>query len=363
MEPLYPLPGGLIRTVTMITRSGVFTCVRAGNGLLVVPATGIGAGSRSPRSVAVSDVMVMSMSSGEFTAQVQRDGAVHSYRVALPTRLLDELSLPVEDAHRVVGASIEELLDGDREVPTVVDLELWWASDQQFRSALAARLFGAGGHRRRPVPLAARGRSRFRIVPAPPSAQRQSGGFGIGFAASAAATATRFEAIARPVLADQSCLWSVSVYDGPGPGPMFQYVQAWPGIGEADVDERAGDLADDVVGAVLVAGDDDAGDPVVGDRAPSSSVSEIIASIRSSTRWATLDGRPSQVGVATTRISPASEPLVEAGHASPSPSSDVTPGRMSWSTTRMRSTPTSPSSGRRRPRRRGRRCSTARATA
>ena len=91
----------------------------------------------------MSDVMVMSMSSGEFTAQVQRDGLVHSYRVALPTRLLNELNLPVEDAHRVVGASIEELLDGDREVPTVVDLELWWVNDQQFRSTLAARLFGA----------------------------------------------------------------------------------------------------------------------------------------------------------------------------------------------------------------------------
>jgi hypothetical protein len=91
----------------------------------------------------VSDVMVMSMSSGEFTAQVQRDGSVHSYRVALPTRLLDELNLPVEDARHVVAVSIEELLDGDREVPTVVDLEIWWVNDPQFRSALAARLLGA----------------------------------------------------------------------------------------------------------------------------------------------------------------------------------------------------------------------------
>lgn len=36
---------------------------------------------------------------------------------------------------------------------------------------------------------------------------------------------------------------------------------------------------------------------------PSSSVSDSIASIRSSTRFATDDGRPSQVGDAMTRIS------------------------------------------------------------
>ncbi len=54
----------------------------------------------------------------------------------------------------------------------------------------------------------------------------QPGGAGIGFAASARATATRFDAAVRPVFSDQSCLWSVSRYDGPGPGPMFQYVHA-----------------------------------------------------------------------------------------------------------------------------------------
>ena len=44
------------------------------------------------------------------------------------------------------------------------------------------------------------------------------------------ATATRLAAIARPVLAAQSCPSSVSEYDGPGPGPLFQYVQACAGI-------------------------------------------------------------------------------------------------------------------------------------
>ncbi len=39
------------------------------------------------------------------------------------------------------------------------------------------------------------------------------------------------------------------------------------GNGVADVREPAADLADDVVGAVLVPGDQDARDPVVGDRA------------------------------------------------------------------------------------------------
>ena len=92
----------------------------------------------------MSDVMVMSMSSGEFTAQVQRDGVVTSFRVAAPFRLLDELSLPPEDASRVVRVSIEELLaDSEREIPMVVDLSTWWADDQRFRSALSARLLGS----------------------------------------------------------------------------------------------------------------------------------------------------------------------------------------------------------------------------
>ena len=51
--------------------------------------------------------------------------------------------------------------------------------------------------------------------------------------------------------------------------------------------------------------------------------------MRSSTRWAMLDGLPIQVGVATTRISAPSSNSWSAGHWSPSPSSDVTPGRTS----------------------------------
>lgn len=39
---------------------------------------------------------------------------------------------------------------------------------------------------------------------------RQEGGAGIGFSASALATATRLEAIARPVLCDQSLPSSLS---------------------------------------------------------------------------------------------------------------------------------------------------------
>lgn len=91
----------------------------------------------------MSDVMVMPMSSGEFTAQIQRDGSVTSYRVALPSRLLEELCLPTDEARRVVEESIEELASSDRKIPTVVDLEAWWANDPEFRSALATRLFGS----------------------------------------------------------------------------------------------------------------------------------------------------------------------------------------------------------------------------
>ena len=57
---------------------------------------------------------------------------------------------------------------------------------------------------------------------------------------------------------------------------------------------------------------------------------ESIASIALAVdRWATLEGRPSQVGLANTRISAASSFDRIAGHSSPSPMSDSTPGRTS----------------------------------
>src|SRR5215207_6757157 len=56
------------------------------------------------------------------------------------------------------------------------------------------------------------------------------GGLGTGLACSARATATRLWAAASPV----ECVQSFSVLEtyssSPGPGPLFQYVQAWPGI-------------------------------------------------------------------------------------------------------------------------------------
>ena len=53
-----------------------------------------------------------------------------------------------------------------------------------------------------------------------------SGGASSGFLASAFATPARFCAAARAVFAYQSCPSSVSRYSSPGPGPLFQYVNA-----------------------------------------------------------------------------------------------------------------------------------------
>src|SRR5690606_24701493 len=56
--------------------------------------------------------------------------------------------------------------------------------------------------------------------------------------------------------------------------------------------------------------------------------------MRSVTRLAMLDGWPIQIGVAITRMSASITCLRNAGHSSPLPSSAVTPGLTSWSTTR-----------------------------
>jgi hypothetical protein len=85
----------------------------------------------------------------------------------------------------------------------------------------------------------------------------------------------------------------------------------------ADVGEGTRDLADHVVRAVLVAGDDDTRDPVAGHRPALVVGSDSSASIRSSTRWATEDGRPSQVGEAMTRICAPSSLAWTPGQASP----------------------------------------------
>ena len=58
----------------------------------------------------------------------------------------------------------------------------------------------------------------------------QLGGADMGWAASARATVTRLAAAALPVVIDHSCPSSVSRYEGPGPGPLFQYVHAAPGM-------------------------------------------------------------------------------------------------------------------------------------
>jgi hypothetical protein len=47
---------------------------------------------------------------------------------------------------------------------------------------------------------------------------------------SVRATVSRFCAAARPVDSDESWPSSVSSNSSPGPGPLFQFVQAWPGI-------------------------------------------------------------------------------------------------------------------------------------
>src|ERR1700741_2779815 len=74
----------------------------------------------------------------------------------------------------------------------------------------------------------------------------------------------------------------------------------------------------------------------------SSSVSDIIPSIRSSTRWAIDEGRPSQVGVATIRISASrSSPCSRGQWSVSSPMSVMMPGGTTWSTTRNDRTSTS----------------------
>ncbi|APS22985.1 hypothetical protein TK78_31720 [Streptomyces sp. Tue 6075] len=74
---------------------------------------------------------------------------------------------------------------------------------------------------------------------------------------------------------------------------------------------------------------------------PWSSVSEDSAFSRSRTRWQTLEGWPSQMGVAISRMSAARTFSRRAGQASPSPSSTSIPGRTSWSATRTTSPGTS----------------------
>src|SRR5437016_2047772 len=65
------------------------------------------------------------------------------------------------------------------------------------------------------------------------------------------------------------------------------------------------------------------------------------ASIRSSTRLATLEDWPSQIGVPIIRMSAASTRLSSFGQSSPRPSSCSTPGKMLWSTARTISPVTS----------------------
>jgi hypothetical protein len=50
--------------------------------------------------------------------------------------------------------------------------------------------------------------------------------------------------------------------------------------------------------------------------------------MRSSTRFATLEGCPSQMGEPMIKMSEATTLLRNSGQASPSPSSDLTPGLM-----------------------------------
>jgi hypothetical protein len=69
----------------------------------------------------------------------------------------------------------------------------------------------------------------------------------------------------------------------------------------------------------------------------SSSVSDNSASRRSRTILATLDGCPSQIGVAMIRMFAARIFVRIAGHSSPSPSSVETPKWTWWSTTRITS--------------------------
>src|SRR5918994_3792711 len=74
---------------------------------------------------------------------------------------------------------------------------------------------------------------------------------------------------------------------------------------------------------------------------PSSSCSESIASMRSRARLVTLEIWPSQVGVPRMTMSEARIFSLTAGHSSPSPSSELTPGRTFRSTRRTVSHSTS----------------------
>lgn len=99
--------------------------------------------------------------------------------------------------------------------------------------------------------------------------------------------------------------------------------------GPAGVVERLKQLGGNVMCAVLVPDDADDGDLAKLGIRPRSSVSLKNASIRSSTRFARLDGCPSQIGVPKMRMSQSRMRLRMPGHASPAPSSEVTPGLMS----------------------------------
>ncbi|MFG2303662.1 hypothetical protein [Actinacidiphila glaucinigra] len=114
-----------------------------------------------------------------------------------------------------------------------------------------------------------------------------------------------------------------------------------PGLaqdGVADVAAGSGDLADDVVGAVLVAGHHDASHAVIGHRAVVLIGLGQHASMRPSTRWAIDAGLPSHVGETMTGISEDGNFSWISGRPSP-------PGltRRSTALTRSMSTPWAPS--------------------
>jgi hypothetical protein len=87
-------------------------------------------------------VVVSPMSSGEFTAQVQRDLDVRNLRVSVSSTLLRELEVDHEEAQRVAQEAVEELIDGPHgsSLPSVVDLEWYWHEDAEFRAVLASRV-------------------------------------------------------------------------------------------------------------------------------------------------------------------------------------------------------------------------------
>jgi len=101
---------------------------------------------------------------------------------------------------------------------------------------------------------------------------------------------------------------------------------AWDRV--ADVDQRAADLRDEVMGTVLVADDHDAGDAIERDRGRVVAVGLRQKGVHSLERaLGDARGLPEQVGVATTRISAARIRSRIAGHSSPSTTaSETTPG-------------------------------------